>query len=241
VDSRLYLTFPKLWSEVTIPRGLKTAIVYVEIEFGIYDNFQMVYYGSLCQMDVSQNQSFLINDEVDDYWGDASVCPHPGSYNLQTYYAVPSIRDYAFHYTPDIRMTFTNEYKKVIGCVVSGPSALRLSSERRALQGFLVLSGALIVFLCIFGGLLLLAHRRKQRLKMIRNKKNLHASGLNYPYLRTAPDGHVSAPFNQPEQLPTPRIANHAISEDEDEDSENALNISNPAYNETHMPTRPII
>jgi hypothetical protein len=224
-----------------IPRGLKTAIVYVKIEFGIYDNFQPVYFGSLCQMDVSQNESFLINDEMDDYWGDSSVCPHPGSYDLRTYHAVPSIRDYALHYTPDIRMTFTNEYSKIIGCVVSGPSALRLSSERRAIRGILVLGCALVVFLGIFGTLLFLAHRRKQRLQLLREKRNYHASGLNYPYLRAAADGHVSAPYRQPEQLPTPRIANHAISEDEDEDSENALNISNPAYNETHMPTRPII
>lgn len=224
-----------LKSPVEIPRSLKTAIVYIEIELGIYDNFQSVYKGSLCQMKVVQDESFLVNDEVDDYWGDASVCPHPGSYEMQTYYSVPSIRDYSFHYTPDVRMTFTSEHGAVIGCAITGPSAMRLFSERRSIHGLVVLGVALLLFLCIFSVLLMLAHRRKQRLEVQREKRNHHSFGLNYPYLRTMPDGQV-----QPELLPTPRFANHAISED-DEDSENALNISNPAYNETHMPTRPII
>ena len=233
---------------VRIPKEMRVESIYLEVETGVYDRFQSVVYGSLCQMNVVQSSSDISVNAVDDYWADTSECPHPGSYLLTTYYTVPTLRDYNFHYTPDVRLTFTNPQGRRIGCVLSGPSAIHRYNEQRSIHGLAALGLSLLAFLCIFGSLLHLSHMRKKRLEYIREKRNLQRNGSHYQYYRTMPDGRVARTDNgqtdSNQRVPEPRQLRNATlhSEvDDDEDSDDALNISNPEYNETHVPTRPII
>lgn len=197
---------------------------------------------SLCQLPITQTVNYLSPDTTDDYWGDTTVCPHPGVYQLQTYYTMPSITDYTLHYTPDVRLTFSNTYGRKIGCVLSGPAAIHLSNEKKAIRGLVFLGCALFAFLCVFATLLYMSYRRKKRLELLREKRNQHQQqgGISRSqYFRTLPNGHIP---RQGFAAPPSRLHRTTeVSDEEDDDSQDALQISNPAYNETQMPTRPII
>ena len=236
--------------------------IYLTVELGLYDNFQeAVLYGSdnnddeygrspdsLCQMNVNQ----LVSDTsyYTEYalYGDPTECPFPGTYHLVTYYKVPAIADTNFKYTPDIRFTFWSADQKRIGCVVSGAAAIRRAADRKAARGLLALALALSVFLGLFAVLLLLAHRRRRRIEALREGGKLRGGGGSqqraYQYFRTLPNGQViplpaTAP-QTPIRHPVGPIPEDSEEDDEDDDDD-ALNISNPEYNETQIPTRPII
>jgi hypothetical protein len=232
---------------VSIPSFVVEDVIYLEIEIGIYDYFQSVGITSLCRMNVAQLSYFY-----DANLGSDFGCPHPGKYELTTYYYVPPIRDYNFHYTPDIRLTFMDKEGLRIGCVSSGPVAIHKANDVRAVHGFIALGISIAVFVCIFSALLFLSHRRKKRIEQLREKRGHTISGTRYQYFRTLPNGDV-VPLPSNHQHPASLVATRQQSqqhlpkleqgsdEEDDDDSENVLNISNPAYNETQMPTRPII
>lgn len=222
-----------------IPDGLNTPIVYLSIELGIYDQFQKMENTSLCQLQITQQSNFMDPSEtIDDYWNDATVCPHPGIYQLETYYTVPSIDDYSLHYTPDVRLIFSNTHGRRIGCVLTGPAAIHLYNERKALHGLVFLASALVVFLGVFAILLYMSYLRKVRLEQLREKlRNQQGGRPRSQYFRTLPNGHV--PPLAPRLHRTAEASDEE--EDDDDDDDDALQISNPAYNETQIPTRPII
>lgn len=253
-----------LSNSVRIPYGLDgvnddeanegSTSLYLEVEFGLYDHFQSVDVASLCQMDgvesVNENNNGRNKNDDDNGGYSYNVCPSPGLYKLTTYYTVPSISDYNFHYTPDVRLTFTNARNAMVGCVTTGPVALHHTAAVKAVQGWIALGVAVLLFVLIFSILLVLSHRRKKLLERLRNHKRNPVS--NYQYFRTLPNGQVVAlpgGAQQPQPHPQPFMQSEepdSEEEDDDEDdqqdcSNNALNISNPAYNETQIPTRPII
>ena len=166
------------------------------------------------------------------YYDDGTgECPSEGYYDLLTTFTVPSIRDYYFHYTPDVKLTFVDGYGHRIGCSSSGAAALNHMADRRATNGTVALGISVVIFLVVFALLLYLSYRRKKRLE----QKTEHKK-TNYQYFRTLPSGQViplpgSNGAAQVASMPRPSI--NTMNE--------AVNISNPAYNEPQIPTRPII
>jgi hypothetical protein len=299
-----------LVSTVRIPTSVNEETIYLQVDFGLFDQYQVVDFANLCKMQlqrigdasgtyyyiehtddkygnrflgnaddaVQQDGAYGQNDYYqddgavvdDDYSrGDVSVCPYPGTYVLTATYAVPSNADSTLHYTPDIRLTFLDEFGRRVGCSTTGPVAQRLANSRRAAAGMWALGVSCVVILALFGGLLYMSHRRKQRLQDLRQKGDAAAMDTSrYQYFRTLPNGQViplpgqhqrrlppqshepSDTLHKPEpsgQLPQGTIILQQqvmVGDDEDEDdssSEEAVNMSNPEYNETELPTRPII
>jgi hypothetical protein len=226
---------------------------------------------------------------------------------LNTNYTVPAIRDNNFHYTPDIRLTFTDVQSRTVGCTVTGPYSLMMANDIQSERGLVALGIACILFVAVFAILLLLSYRRnEQRMVLINSKEQTRKatfahrkrSSMNhYQYFRTLPNGQVvslsglhpisqssqqhfyksprpvltatrrnneqskqSGAHLQPSQLETQtqhqlpeylqNIPNDTTDDDDDDDDESeddsrqprsGLIISNPNYNETQLPTRPVI
>lgn len=233
-------------------------LLYLQVELGLYDRFATVQQTTaLCQLNVVQLSHFKDESEDGD---DPTECPHPGLYQWTAYYTVPSsiIADSNLHYTPDVRLTFSNDQGQRVGCVVTGPIALRGQADAKAVAGLVALGVSLAVFIGIFAVLLYLSHHRKILLERTRTSNNVQqqvpAAAMQYRYFRTLPNGRVEPvaghpPKRQQQQLQRPEAPQlqhqrqqlDSDSHDDDSDSEDALHISNPAYNETHLPSRPII
>jgi hypothetical protein len=138
-----------------------------------------------------------------------------------------------FHFTPDVNLTFTDGSGSRLGCVVTGAPAAHRHADRRGAMGMLALGLALVVFTFVLGSLLVLARRRRKRLESLAERKT-----QRYQYFRTLPNGQVvpisqaqaaqAQPVYPPRQLPSGGPSD-------------AYHISNPAYNETQLPTRPVI
>ena len=195
---------------VSIPTELSGSAVGLQVESGLYDSFRTVL-----------NVSSLCYDlNVYPTYQDNLQCPMAGQYTLKTSYRVPTIRDYTFQYTPDVKLTFFNQQGRRVGCATTGTAALHRVADRQATRGLVALGISVVAFCVIFALLLYLSYRRKKRLEFRHQKKA--AEKMSYHYFKTLPSGQVvPLPGNPP---PT-----------------NAMNISNPAYNEPQIPTRPII
>lgn len=191
-------------------------------------------------------------------------CPQPGFYTLTTSFTVPSLRDFFFHYTPDIKLTFYNPYTgQRIGCATTGTVALHRVADRRATRGLVALGVAVVVFCVVFALLLYLSYKRKKRLEHRREAAHnkVHAA-TNYRYFRTLPSGQViplpaatthhggggggpaaaaAAAATTNGGSSSSNHANHHHHHGMSRPSVATMNISNPAYNETQIPTRPII
>ena len=200
--------------------------IVLQVELGNFNHFQVVGTDGLCQLPVKQTAMYADND--DDFWGDATVCPHPGSYVLQTYYGVPSIPDYEMHYTPDVRLTFLNDHDKLLGCVTSGPLAIHKEHLIKNMQGMIALFVSLLLFVGIFGGLLYLSYQKKKKLEQLRE-----ARGPRYhPYMRTLNDGQV---------IPLPYQPRLPKTSEDDEEEEEEDEESESEATPDGAPTRPVI
>lgn len=163
---------------------------------------------------------------------------------LESFFYLPEMLEdnSDFHFTPDINMTFTDGNYHRLGCAVTGTAALRLQASRRRKIGMAALGFGLVVFGVVFGGLLFLAYRRRKRLESLTEKKV-----PRYEYFRTLPNGQVvpmqagqvpNPPLHPsaPPQMPYPMPPGMPPGPPQE-----AFQISNPAYNETQLPTRPVI
>ena len=174
-----------------------------------------------------------------------SSCPTYGNFRFNSRFYLPELvadANKAFHFTPDLNITFTDTHRNRLGCAVTGTSALHVHAQRRHHFGMMSLGFALFVFGFVFAGLLFLSYRRKKRLESLSEKKK-----PRYQYFRTLPNGQVipiqqgqSPPVGPPPQhMPLPpagvpyNVPGGAPQE--------AFQISNPAYNETQLPPRPVI
>jgi hypothetical protein len=199
--------------------------IYLQVNAGLYGNIQQVIASTrLCQLQIQAMH------------GSNQKCPQSGDYLLQTSFYLPQLvgDGQDFHFTPDVNLTFTDGSGSRLGCVVTGAPAAHLHADRRGTMGMLALGLALAVFTFVLGGLLILARRRRKRLESLAERKT-----QRYQYFRTLPNGQVvpishgqttAAPAQsyQPRQLPSGGPSD-------------AYHISNPAYNETQLPTRPVI
>ena len=173
--------------------------------------------------------------------GYSQKCPNPGEYVLQSHFYLPTMiaDNKEFHFTPDVNLTFTDSQYNRLGCAVAGTFAMRRQAERRHKIGMAALGFALVVFGMVFGGLLILAYRRRKRLESLTEKKT-----TRYQYFRTLPNGqpvpmqHGGVPPGPPPQLPPPPPMHYNMPPGA---TPEAFQISNPAYNETQLPTRPVI
>lgn len=157
-------------------------------------------------------------------------CPDAGKYTLKTYFTVPSIPDFYLQYTPDLKIYFFEATtKERLGCSTTGTIAMRLSAQEGASQGLIALTVVIAAFCIIFGMLLYLSYRRKKRLENLSEEKK-----HSYRYFRTLPNGQVIPLPSQKKGPPTPTTTTVLHNAE-------AMNISNPSYNETNLPTRPII
>lgn len=198
----------------TIPSNFVSDDPLVEIETGSFNSYQTVIEStSLCMLPVTSTADTYIE------------CPKPGEYLLETSFTMPNTSDYDFHYQPDLRLTFTNENGVRLGCATTGAVAVHIRNKNHATQGLVALGICVVGFILIFGLLIYLSYRRKKRLEKIAEKRT-----QGYQYFRTLPSGQVV-------NLSThkPILINRSAG------SEEGLGISNPAYNETRIPTRPII
>jgi hypothetical protein len=289
LQNHLIFYFPQLFSlarsglsfknTVRIPSGLASVVnkngegvvngnnvvLYLHVELGLYDNFYTVQQPTpLCQLNVVQVT--MLNDASSD--ADPTECPHAGVYQWTAYYTVPAFSsDASLHYTPDARLVFATSTGQRVGCVVTGPIALRTMADRHAVAGLVALGTAIAVFLGLFAALLVLTHRRKERVRLLAQQQQYGggtsntSSSSRAQYFRTLANGQVvpvvssaqhgwHPPVLPPRRLPTrpplrqqlPEDRNDSVDDDDDDDSSaDALNISNPAYNETQLPSRPII
>jgi hypothetical protein len=213
----LFISFQT--ASVYIPSYFVNQTLALKIESGVYDSFQTVgSYADICQ---SENVTVTSTD------GSGTGCPNPGSYQIYTTYQMPSIHDSSLHYTPDIKLSFTNSEGETVGCATTGTVAEHHYQDKRATTGLIALGLGLLVFLMVFASLLHLSHRRKKRLEtVLENRKQ------SYHYFRALPNGQVIPMHGA--QAVTARRPIAVLSDD-------AINISNPAYNETHLPTRPML
>jgi len=223
---------------VTIADDFDPSIsIYVQIEAGLYQNYKKVIAPSrLCQMQIQAANGY------------GQKCPYPGEYLFESYFYLPQmLQDNSeLHFTPDINVTFTDGDSNRLGCVVSGTAALHRQAGRRHNLGMMALGVGLLVFGIVFGGLLILAYRRRKRLERLTERKV-----PRYQYFRTLPNGQV-VPL-QPGQAPVPPPSHphathppphgpyHMPPGMSPGTPEEAYQISNPAYNETQLPTRPVI
>ena len=207
--------------------------IYVQIESGVYNKYRRVVGPTnLCQMQIQPAEGYN------------QACPRPGDYVLQSQFYIPqTIPDNDdFHFTPDVNLTFTDGNYNRLGCAVTGTTALHLQAERRHRIGMLALSIGLFVFGVVMGGLLLLAYRRRKRLETLTERKT-----PRYQYFRTLPNGQVVPIQGHPTTTPPPPPPQHMLPPTQAPynmppgAAQEAFHISNPAYNETQLPTRPVI
>ena len=180
-------------------------------------------------------------------------CPQKGEYQMKTAFYLPQLMEDSnrdFHFTPDLNITLTDGHGHRLGCARTGTAAMHRQAKRRHIIGMWSLGIALVIFGAVFGGLLVLAYRRKKRLESLTEKKV-----PKYQYFRTLPNGQVvpiQPPVMPPHIIPPmpPPLPHYnnmppgplpynlppgTVPEGE------AYQISNPAYNETQLPTRPVI
>lgn len=214
---------------VTITSQIDTSsTVYLQIDAGLYDKYKMVISPTrLCQMQIQAAKD--TNQK----------CPRPGDYVLQSQFYLPNLiggNDNDFHFTPDVNLTFTDNNYNRLGCAVTGTAALHRQAYLRHRIGMVALALGLFAFAFVFCGLLLLAYRRKKRLEKVNERKT-----QKYQYFRTLPNGQV-VPFTagQMPGVPSPSQAPPTMARVPPPQSA-AYQISNPAYNETQLPTRPVI
>jgi hypothetical protein len=212
--------------------------IYVQVEMGLYDHFTTVQQPiSLCRMTIVRVSNGNENEDS------SASCPDAGVYHWSVYYTVPYslITDASLHYVPDVRLTFTSSYASSssgtepprLGCVITGPLALRTIQDRKAQRGGLLFGLGCALLLGLFGLLLSCRARRK------RSGSTLHVASSSH-YRRTLPNGLVpKIPMPPPSRRrfdppPLPPLPPNNSSED-------GAPYGNPAYNETHLPSRPVI
>eukprot|EP00977_Amphora_coffeiformis_P009167 scaffold2092_cov144-Amphora_coffeaeformis.AAC.8 len=244
--SRLLLSHPLLSSvlpahflvcSVTIADDFDpTTSIYVQVEAGLYQNYKRVIAPSrLCQMQIQAANGY------------GQKCPYPGEYVFESYFYLPKMLEdnSDFHFTPDINMTFTDGDMNRLGCAVTGTAAFHRQASRRHSLGMTALGFGLLVFGVVFGGLLILAYRRRKRLESLTERKV-----PRYQYFRTLPNGQVvplqpgqapGPPPPHPHAPPPPQVPYHMPPGMHPGTPHEAYQISNPAYNETQLPTRPVI
>ena len=229
----LYVVLADVLLAVTISNDFdSSSSIYLQIESGLYNNYKhAVGPTNLCQLNIQAVE------------GSSQSCPQPGDYLLQSQFYIPqTIPDNdEFHFTPDVNLTFTDSNYNRLGCAVTGTTALHLQAERRHVFGMMALAFGLIIFGVVTGGLLLLAYRRRKRLETLTERKT-----PRYQYFRTLPNGQVVPiqhghpavpPAAHIQVAPPPRMPYNVAPGAPQE----AFQISNPTYNETQLPTRPVI
>ena len=211
--------------------------VYVAVKSGFFDHFTTVIEPiNLCKMNLTYNS----ND-----------CPAPGYYRLSTQFSVPSsLRDSDMHYTPDLKIQFLHN-SRTIGCATTGSVALHRAADTHAQHGALALGVATLAFVCLFALLLFLSYRRKKRLQEWAEEEdrseasstNDSDTGMKYQYFRTLPNGQVVPIQTTMDTTTVSRPIGLVTSSriDDDDDVSDPMSLSLPSYNETHLPTRPII
>ncbi|GKY93458.1 hypothetical protein MPSEU_000313300 [Mayamaea pseudoterrestris] len=231
--------------------------VRVTLQAGIYNTYTTILDNvRVCQLGVAGDNAYK--------------CPKPGDYVLKTYFYVPAIRDYDFHYTPDVKLTFMDgdgQDDSILGCSATGTMALHTRATRKAQRGLLALGLCTFSFLLVFGGLLCASYRRKKEIQ-----KYLHELKTSRYYIQTMPNGNVVVNDTDEEYeeqqtgLPHSSVrlkANEhssqyhgnlqhqlhdqtptnmaALHYDTDDDARRMLDIRNPIHNESQVPMRPVI
>lgn len=171
-----------------VPNRMVDRTIYMQVELGFYDHFQVVNTTVLCALPVTLVKAFPpkilqgpivtvmtmndtnatitdddadANDDDDDIFvnDDAYVlsrCTNvSGRYHLSTFYHVPKINDNNLHYTPDIRLTFTDVQARKVGCTVSGPYSILVENDTRSEHGYIALAISCSIFIFVFAFLLM--------------------------------------------------------------------------------------
>ena len=224
---------------VTISDEFRSETIMIQIDFGLYNLFSTALSSTdLCQLSGLKSTS-------------GSSCPYAGTYKLYTYQTLPQTRDYSFHYTPDVKITLTDENGRLLGCATTGTVAINTTANNRAQQGLIALGISVLAFILIFGALLYLSYRRKKRLEKVAERSKT----LRYHYFRTLPNGQVipipaGAQQQQHHHHHLPQYDGTTSSSQQSESSsyddsatsgEGTFHNSLPSYNEPQIPTRPMI
>jgi hypothetical protein len=197
--------------------------IYYRVELGYYDRFRVLNNTALCALPLeliwanpvypvkhfeetstpTSSPTAQYNDDI--YGVDSSFLSRclnvTGRYRLSSNYTVPKLRDNSFHYTPDVRITFTDARARIVGCSVTGPYSLNVDSDKRSKQGWVALGMACVLFLSVFTGLVMRSIRsdqermenngnKDQRKKAVLAQRKLDDTN-RYQYFRTLPNGQV--------------------------------------------------
>ena len=136
----------------------------ITVESGLYDRYNTVISKqNICSLDGVQLIEAFGGDD-----SNSASCPAPGRYVATTSFTVPTTRDYDFHYTPDLRLDFVDEHHSFLGCATTGTRAQHRYSDQHAQRGMTALGVAVLIFCGLFGTLLYLSYRRKQRSRILR-------------------------------------------------------------------------
>jgi hypothetical protein len=277
--------------------------VYVTVESGVYNRYATVIEPTkLCLLDISPYDSSSggnANGNSGSSSGSSSSssssstssrsCPSPGTYFFKTYYVVPELMkrsaDYeSIHYTPDIKITFTDSHGNRLGCATAGAVAVHVRATTQGQRGFLALAIALGVFGLVFAALLVLSRWRQKRLEQMAQRKS--STQPRYQYFRTLPNGQVvplpannstsvetggggasTSSLPQQSHLQQQQYTQQQQQQQQQQQYNNiqqqqhfhhhhnnslrnqqqqqlppdAFTLPNPSYNETQLPTRPVI
>jgi hypothetical protein len=176
----------------------------MQIEFGLYDHFQVVNNSVLCSLPITLIKAFpikilegpIVDAEMDNATNNTSTtdddttiiddddlfvnddayvlsrCTNvSGRYHLSTFYYVPKIQDTNLHYTPDVRLSFTDIQGRKVGCTVSGPYSLFVENDTRSQHGYVALGISCCILIFVFAFLLVYSSSYGQKL-LSRHSKN---------------------------------------------------------------------
>lgn len=178
-------------------------------------------------------------------------CPNQGAYKLEVKVTVPELREYGYHYTPDVRIQFRDEKYRHLGCGTTGTDALQKYAIQRSTVGVYIMLAALLLFVLVFAMVLYQNYRRSKILKHIA-EENEKWDRQNSTYIRTEENGQI---YIVPKRLAKATSfggssrASRSIADDGSLSTAGGPRTatavvritSNPEYNETHIPTNPIL
>ena len=168
--------------------------LYIDLNSTALGRIQRIYRNmSICNM--NNNAAYLGGEAYgDDLYSQAktTACPiRNGLYTFFTTFTIPPYsKDYDLDFTPDIRIEFFDEDRRLIGCVETGTLAELSSKKGKERQGRqLFIMSIVLLFLLSF--IFLMGHRRKRKRGELDKRKKQASMLRRFHYIQTSRSGEI--------------------------------------------------